>query len=89
MENKNRAAFPSEFEVSRETDDGTLVYSTEVVFGLTKREYFAAMAMQGILANHWCQNDFNNNIKALSPEEVSNQSILYADALLNQLDKQQ
>lgn len=55
--------------------------------GLTKRELIAAMAMQGILANHWCQNDFKNNIEALEDESTAKQAVLFADALLIELEK--
>jgi hypothetical protein len=43
--------------------------------GLTKREYFAAMAMQAVL------HDFGDI------ETVSKKSILYADALIEELNK--
>lgn len=39
-----KMAFPSELE-------GKVIQLHETYGGLTKREYFAAMAMQGILAN--------------------------------------
>jgi hypothetical protein len=55
--------------------------------GLTKREQIAAMALQGILANHWCQNDFKNNIVAMDYAETAQQAIGYADALLAELTK--
>ncbi len=45
--------------------------------GLTKREYFAAMAMQGILSGQWLSN----------AEEVSNDAVIIADALINELNK--
>lgn len=45
--------------------------------GLTKREYFAAMAMQGLIAN-----------KPNSPTVLSMDAIAYADALLKRLDKE-
>ena len=54
--------------------------------GLTKREYFAAMAMQGLLANaeQWkymgTQSlDFKNEIRGLAVE--------FADALIAELNK--
>jgi hypothetical protein len=48
--------------------------------GLTKREYFAAMAMQGLLARH----------NYLSDEDVvSRNAVDYADALLAELEKPQ
>ena len=52
--------------------------------GLTKREYFAAMAMQGILGNpFWNENaPFDEMSVARSAES-------YADALLEQLEQEQ
>lgn len=55
--------------------------------GLSKREYIAAMAMHGILANHWCQNDFKDNIHAMSPDETAYQAVMFADELLKELKK--
>jgi hypothetical protein len=48
--------------------------------GLTKREYFTAMAMQGFLAN---------TSGTLSPEFVAKHSVAYADALINYLNTKQ
>lgn len=53
------------------------------------RDEIAAMAMQGILANHWCQNDFKTDIHALGHEHVAKQAIGYANALLQELSKPQ
>lgn len=48
--------------------------------GLTKREYFAAMAMQGLSANHQLNsNDFEN---------IADMSVNQADALIEALNKQ-
>jgi len=54
--------------------------------GLTKREYFAAMAMQGMLSSP------NGGVgstgsKYFSPNEISRLSIIHADELLKQLDE--
>lgn len=49
-------------------------------FGLTKREYFAGLAMQGICAsNGW----------KLSLDGIVNASVEIADKLLKELEKQQ
>lgn len=48
--------------------------------GLTKREYFAAMAMQGLLVNRYSQ-DLSDGTR------VANMSISIADALIEQLNK--
>lgn len=55
--------------------------------GLTKRELIAAMALQGILSNHWRLNDYKNNIDAMGAEMAGKQAVLYADALLIELEK--
>lgn len=75
MENSNLSAFPISKEDANE-------YSEELPIntGLTKREYFAAMAMQGILAS--CFKSFNPN-----PQDVAEDSIIFADALLTALNK--
>jgi hypothetical protein len=62
MENGNKTAFPS--DIHRYTDGG-----------LTKREYFAAMAMQGIVDRNFHYDD------------VARDSVRFADAILKELDK--
>lgn len=47
-------------------------------YGLTKREYFAAMAMQGLLAN----GNYITSYKLLGEE-----SVMFADALIAELNK--
>ena len=47
--------------------------------GLTKREYFAAMALQGFTAN-------THSIKWL-PEEIAKDAVTHADALIAELAK--
>jgi hypothetical protein len=49
--------------------------------GLTKREHFAAMAMQGIMANMSTKMTFNKH------EGKAALSVEIADALLKELDK--
>lgn len=51
-------------------------YST----GLTKREYFAAMAMQGIIANP--------NIE-ISYDELAESSVRQAECLIDELNKKE
>ena len=50
----------------------------EITYGLTKREYFAAMAMTGILAGA----DYN-----LAIENLSEQSVECADNLIKELNE--
>ena len=62
MENGKQSAFP--------TDAHTNSY-----LGLTKREYFAAMAMQGLVDRH------------INYEVVAEHSVRYSDALLAELER--
>jgi hypothetical protein len=48
--------------------------------GLTKREYFAAMALQGLLADIV-------NIKTKSSEKVTEMAVELADELIKELNK--
>jgi hypothetical protein len=48
-------------------------------YGLTKREYFAAMAMQGMLSN---QHGY-----FLEHDKLSEYALSYADALIKELNK--
>jgi hypothetical protein len=51
--------------------------------GLTKREYFAAMAMQGLSAfNGTIDGKFN-----ITPNDIASKSVIYADALIEALNK--
>jgi hypothetical protein len=54
--------------------------------GLTKREYFAAMALQGILANSFALEQANKNWGGIeSPQQAA---VKAADALIEQLNKE-
>ena len=48
--------------------------------GLTKREYFAAMAMQGLCANSIPGNQH-------IPNNLASEAVVYADALIAELSK--
>lgn len=63
-------------------------------FGLTKREYFAGLAMQGMLAGMWtddCLADYDGDLAAfLENQEILAQSAAsYADALILALNTEQ
>lgn len=47
--------------------------------GLTKREYFAAMAMQGLCSNHLVYD-------IVTDEQLANVAVINADALINALN---
>jgi hypothetical protein len=48
---------------------------------LSKREYFAGLAMRGILSNHELINIFN------CESQIAENSIKFADELINQLNQ--
>jgi hypothetical protein len=62
-------------------DDGEIQHH-----GLTKREYFAAMAMQGLLANPNGGMQKGGGM-TFSPVGISELAVLHADALLAELEK--
>lgn len=80
MENKNQPAFPVNEEITDRVDAGTKIYT-----GLSKREYFAAMAMMGLIAGKLASPDITNS----SPENVAHLSVQYAEALINELSTPQ
>ena len=59
-----------------QNQDGSIQH--DVYFGLTKREYFAAMAMQGLLS---ADKDFMMKI-----EDTVRCAVSHADALLKELE---
>jgi len=72
----NESAFPTNFEATCETCKSQMLTTTPHP-GLTKREYFAVMALQGLLAcPHQMCGDIDNQA-ALATE--------YADRLLKEL----
>ena len=54
----------------------------DVIIGLTIREHFAAMAMQGI-----CVNAGRNNVSLNKPDELVQEAICIADALIRSLNE--
>ena len=54
--------------------------------GLTKREYFAGLAMQGILANPFYAEHLKSNIYIPAEDSVAEFAVKMADELLKQLD---
>ena len=78
MKNAEQPAYP----ISKDIIDGC--GETTSPFGLTKREYFAAMAMQGILSGNYPA--LYGNADMAVPEQVAIDSINYADELLKQLE---
>ena len=82
MKNRDSSIYPERTTDSygslRHTDHNGDVTWSNTYGGLTKREYFAAKAMQGILAA--------NHFKPSDVEEVAVRSVQLADELLKQLE---
>lgn len=72
MENNHKPAFPA-------VEGNTAFYEP----GLSKREYFAGLAMQGMLSNPQL------NIETTSLEAIASDAVAHADALLTELSKPQ
>lgn len=62
-----------------------LKYNSHIESGLTKREYFAAMAMQGLIISQGEKNIVNN--WGVDGERISENAVHIANELLKQLDK--
>jgi hypothetical protein len=78
MENSKQPAFP-------------LIYDGEKAEsfchdGLTKREYFAGVAMQGLLASSWGKKETEAGKASLILDQIIPASIQLADELLKQLE---
>ena len=58
-------------------------------FGLTKREMFAAMAMQGLLSQGMAPSDHTIDGRADFLRRVSMRSVSVADALIAELNKRE
>lgn len=78
MSKTSEPAFPS-LQTFQKFDDHAGVYVDHMLpaGGLTKREYFAAMAMQAIAADCWSTN----------PLACADLAVKHADALLFELEK--
>jgi len=72
-------AFPATIKFRNPNGDMGEVSS----YGLTKREYFAAMAMQGMLANPDNSCSFD---AATGGGEIAKDALGYADAMLSALE---
>ena len=83
MKNGDKSAFARPYSrdgLSKFSHDH---YSQE---GLTKREYFAAMAMQGLLANSFSDGS-QKHLSHASFEEISKMAVHQADTILTELEK--
>lgn len=82
MKNRDLPAMPVPEEVYAEWVDGTDTRKGTIeCSGLTKREHFAAMTMQGIISS----GNLPNESPDIMVPEVSKAAIRYADAMLKAL----
>lgn len=81
MKNAEQPAFPRAGSEHTNLADHITHEPTE---GLTKREYFAAMAMQGMVKDIVWQDSVTGEIH--SDDYVAKVAVLVADALLKQLE---
>ena len=64
-------------------------YSEGNFKGLTKREYFAGLAMQGLLTRVPQRPGSEVSLGILESQRIAQESIIMADKLLKELEKQQ
>lgn len=84
MKNSNKPAFQFTSEITNEIDkDGNKIY--EMNYGLTKREYFAGLAMQGMLGNP-NTGIVENGSRVVDPVGLVKGSLIFADELLKALE---
>ena len=81
MTNPNDPAF---VETKEQADDGIHAYIVRA--GLTKREYFAAMAMQGIISGMQTRA-VDSAAQRKEWEGIARSAVLWADALIAELNK--
>jgi hypothetical protein len=102
MSNANEPAYPEiKTEAAYDEDGrGVLYANTYSVGGLTKREYFAAVAMQGLCADHKRFDDLTTVIEAIHGQQagsrentqtlrniIAKMAVGHADALLAELER--
>lgn len=85
MTKANEPAFPYIHKWTHKTTDGDVELASRSN-GLTKREYFAAMAMNGFLANSF-NDGMNQPLSTASNLQIAKMSAEQADALILELEK--
>jgi hypothetical protein len=78
MEDKNTPAFPRPRQIIGSGED---YYEIPASSGLTKREWFAGMALQGLLAS--------DRYKFWGTDNFALQAVMIADDVLTELEKPQ
>jgi hypothetical protein len=83
MDNKDMPAMPQSGDnIEQWNDPRNPKAGTYFATGLTKREHFAGLAMQGL-----CHAIDSQGTWAHDPKTVAESAVTYADALLAELDK--
>lgn len=79
----NEPAYPT---IEQDNVNGNLIWNT--VAGLTIRQHFAAMAMQGLVANSEHRKWYKKESYLMPYEIYAEQAVDLADALIKELNKQ-
>lgn len=87
MKNNNKPAYPVEVSID---ENGNLrgAYTSGLSgyeMGLTKREYFAAKAMQGLLSNPEWMKEYKGEKYLMRRDTIADTAIKTADSLLLKL----
>ena len=86
MKNGNKLVHPMmPIDDSRYGTNGE--WTKKIEYGLTKREYFAGLAMQGMLANSCDNQQGVKPYNQMTYAELTELSVKAADALLAELEK--
>lgn len=88
VKNLERAAFPSYIE--RQFESNPKRSMRGYYMGMTKREYFAAKAMQGLLASDVIQEYVRDNTEWKTPEgtrHIAASAVWLADSLIKKLNE--
>lgn len=83
METKSNGDLPAFPGPTDYTQEGLPVWGWQNLGGLTKREHYAGLAMQGILSNH------NVDPLKFGDKLISELSVFFADALIAALEKKE
>jgi hypothetical protein len=83
LNNKELPAFPISEEATDRLEEGVDIY-----YGLSKREYFAAKAMQAMISNPNVKRPSAGDKLKDDIEKFSNIAVEYADGLISALENE-
>lgn len=92
MDTNNKSVNSTTFDARKAGTNFVLPLTSGTTFaqeGLTKREYFAGLAMQGIISGIFSSKDAYNSFASQTHNislRIANKSVEYADELLKQLN---